>query len=168
MQTEKWKDIKQYNGLYQVSNLGRVKSLPRNTTNGKILSPNKSTSYYRICLVKNGFIKSFAIHRLVAITFIRNPLDKRYVNHKDGNRQNNNVCNLEWVTPSENNYHAFKNDLSKSLKGSKHPLAKLSEDDVIKIRELGNKYTQQYIAKMFNISFQEISDIINRKKWKHI
>ena len=164
----KWKDIKGYENLYKISNLGEVKSLPRKTTKGGIIKPNRTTSYQRICLVKNGFIKSYSIHRLVALAFIPNPQSKPYVNHKNGIRSDNRAINLEWVTPSENNLHAFRNNLSQSHKGSKHPLAKLTEKEVLNIRKLANKYSQQYIAKIYGVSFQCISDIVCRKKWKHI
>lgn len=165
---EKWKDIFHYAGLYQISNWGRIKSLPRNTTSGGIIKPNFNSGYPRICLVKNGFIKSYSIHRLVALTFIPNPQDKRYVNHKDGNRLNIKATNLEWVTPSENNLHAFKNGLSNSFKGSNHPMSKLTEKQVIKIRKLAKRYSQQHLARMFGVKFQTISDIVLRKKWRHI
>ena len=113
---EIWKDIKGYEGLYQVSNLGRVKSLNYNRKNiEKTLKPvlyyNK---YYSYTLYKNKKKKVFLAHRIVAINFIENINNKEYVNHIDGNKLNNNVDNLEWVTPSENNIHAFENGLNYS------------------------------------------------------
>lgn len=164
---ERWKDIKEYKGLYQVSSLGRVRSLPRNTTKGGIIKGNKSRFYQSLCLSKNGYIKSYAIHRLVAITFIKNSDNKPYVNHKDGNKFNNRVDNLEWTTPSENKIHAVKNGFTYSPRGEKHWASKLSEWQVISIRRNAYK-PQKELAKEFNVSFQTISDIINRKKWKHI
>jgi len=104
---EQWKDIFGYEGLYQVSNLGRVRSLPRNGTVNdiKILKPKKENNgYLRIGLCKNGEQKLYSIHRLVASAFIPNDdLFKTDINHKDENKENNNVENLEWCDAYYNN-----------------------------------------------------------------
>ena len=102
---EIWKDIKGYEGLYQISNLGRVKSLPRQKTKGGILK-QFSTEYLVVSMVENGKIKKIKVHRLVAETFIPNPNNLPQVNHIDGNKFNNNMNNLEWVTSKENIIHA--------------------------------------------------------------
>ena len=165
---EKWKLIKDYKGLYKVSSLGRIKSLSRKTTNGGILKQNKSRFYLSVCLSKEGYLRTFSVHRLVAKHFIPNPKDKPYVNHKDGNKFNNKVENLEWTTPSENKIHAVKNGFTYSLRGEKHWASKLTEKQVIKMRiERGNKKLRE-IAKEYNMSIQAVSDILNRKRWKHI
>lgn len=107
---EFWKDIPGYEGRYQTSTRGRVKGLPccsRGTET--ILKPNlKKSGYFNIQLCQNGQAKTWRLHRLIAITFLANPEGKPQVNHKDGNRQNNCVKNLEWVTPSENILHSFR------------------------------------------------------------
>jgi hypothetical protein len=105
---EIWKDIKGYEGLYQISNLGNVKSLPRKVNKRKceeiIKVPTISNKgYYRISLCKNGKIKYYAIHRLVAEAFIPNYDNLPCVNHKDCNTKNNIVDNLEWITYKDNN-----------------------------------------------------------------
>jgi hypothetical protein len=109
---EIWKDIPGFENLYQVSSLGRVKSLPKHTNNQFsnkeiILKPVKSNNYLNVNL--KG--KIIGIHRLVAITFIPNEENKPQINHKDGNKQNNIISNLEWCTASENILHAYKTGL---------------------------------------------------------
>lgn len=118
---EIWKDISEYEGLYQVSNLGRVRSLERIIVNKNgeyqrynemllkfdvMLSSN--TKYHRVTLCKNHKTKRFFVHRLVALMFIPNPSSKEYVNHIDNDGINNSIFNLEWCTHSENMLHAQK------------------------------------------------------------
>lgn len=117
---EIWKDIPGYEGLYQVSNYGRIKSLPRKTKNRfnngliKKLTLRNNGYFYVNLYNKEHNNKLFTIHRLVALTFIKNVNNLPCINHKDGNKQNNNVDNLEWCTYSFNERHAYKNLL-------KHP-----------------------------------------------
>lgn len=112
---EIWKDVSGYENLYQVSNLGRVRSLTRvvrckngvKKSNGKILKNCFDNNYYHVTLYKHGSRKMCLVHRLVATAFLKKIKGKEYINHKDGNKRNNNVNNLEWCTPSENAKHAF-------------------------------------------------------------
>lgn len=102
---EIWKDVKDYEGLYQVSNLGRVYTFKRN----KLMTPVKCRKgYLRIKLRVNNCAKSVAVHRLVAQAFIPNPENKPQVNHIDEDKTNNVVSNLEWVTNKENCNHGTK------------------------------------------------------------
>lgn len=120
---EIWKDIKGYEGLYQVSNLGRIKSLKRKckskhekrTVKEKIrkLAINRQ-GYYTVVLSKKGNNTSFRVNRLVAETFISNKKTKVYVNHINCDKLDNNVDNLEWCTARENIQHAVKNNLIKT------------------------------------------------------
>ena len=105
MEEEVWKPIKDYEGLYEISNLGRVKSLNyRGTGKGKILKNIKDRKgYLKVCLTKNGRHKIFRVHRLVAEAFIPNPNNYPIVNHKDEVPSNNCVDNLEWCTYAYNN-----------------------------------------------------------------
>lgn len=121
---EIWKDIKGYEGLYQVSNLGRVKSLKRYVNHSgnskrivyeRILKPVvDNTKYYVVSLWKNNIHNRVHIHRLVIEAFIPNLDNKPFVNHIDGNKLNNCIDNLEWCTPKENNIHAYKMELNNS------------------------------------------------------
>lgn len=115
---EIWRDIPGYEGLYQVSNLGRVRSLDRYVftikgcgkrfVSGEIKKPTQRKSgYLKTGLYKEGKSKTREVQRLVAEAFIDNPLGKTQVNHIDGDKTNNCVSNLEWVTPQENTIHSF-------------------------------------------------------------
>lgn len=120
---EEWKDIPNYDGYYQVSNYGNIKSLNRvimrkdnkpYTQKEKILKPAKNNKGYNICvLTKNMKSKTFSIHRLVAEAFIPNPKNLPQVNHKDGNKQNNRVDNLEWITNYDNIQHSIRTGIRK-------------------------------------------------------
>lgn len=124
MEKEIWKDVIGYEGLYQVSNLGRVKSLPRfrktihsYISKEKILSPRKvgkDREYLSVLLQANCVRRNFKIHRLVAAAFIPNPKGYKEINHKDENKGNNRVENLEWCSRSYNiNYGSWKSQLVK-------------------------------------------------------
>ena len=109
---EIWKDIIGYEGTYQVSNLGNVRSLHWNHSNKiRLLTPFLNSGYLRVGFRTNNVLKNYLIHVLVANAFIPNPESKPQVNHKDGNKLNNNVSNLEWVSASENVVHAKTHNL---------------------------------------------------------
>lgn len=108
---EEWRDVRGYEGFYQVSNLGRVKSIGRYVGckgyvtrfyPGRIMKQDTTRGYKRCTLSKNNITKRYQVHRLVAVAFIENPKGLPFVNHKDENPSNNNVDNLEWCTPKYN------------------------------------------------------------------
>lgn len=124
---EIWKEIKEYGGKYKVSNNGRIKNM---MTNNLVPQNISNSGYYRVGLYLNNKSKNKEVHRIVAETFIDNPENKIEVNHIDGNKLNNNVDNLEWVTHKENINHAWKNNLFEPVReaskryGKNNPSAK--------------------------------------------
>lgn len=169
---EEWLDISSYEGIYQVSNTGKIKILPREISNGyrsyickeKIMKQTKNKyGYMKVSLLN----KTVNIHRLVAKAFIPNPENKPEVNHKDGDKSNNNDWNLEWNTVSENTQHAYDNNLI-NKKGINHHMNKLNNEDVYKIRELCLNNKVSDVAKLYDVSESSISQIKNKKTWKHI
>lgn len=132
---EIWKDIEGYEGLYQVSNLGRVKSFyaknGRLSIQSHILKPKiDKYGYLKLTLCKDKNYKYVTVHRLVATTFIDNLENKPEVNHKDGNKLNNYVNNLEWVTGLENIHHAFDTGLTKKTPLNNPKSIKVSQYDL--------------------------------------
>ena len=175
---EIWKDIPGYEGYAQASSYGRVRSLSRITNIGRkivgrILSPcSPVDGYYRIRIVNiHDEQKLMLTHRLIALAFIENPHNKPQVNHKDGNKLNNDSYNLEWVTNKENSKHAWENKLIGKTHcwHEKHNKAKLNWNQVNQIREMykSKKYTHKSIAHIFNVSRPTISAVINYKNWNY-
>jgi len=179
IENEIWKSLKgivEYGDYYEVSNLGRVRSLSRvvetkrgkRKCEGRILKPSFSNGYLVVSLCENKKQRTFTIHRLVAIAFIENPENKKEVNHKNGIKHDNCIENLEWVTPKENIKHAIENGLINN-RGSNNGESKLTESEVREIRfliDIGEK--QVKIAKMFDVSDAIISSIKLGKNWSHV
>jgi hypothetical protein len=171
---EEWKDIKGYEGLYQVSNLGRVKSLDRVSNGqpkrGQILKPFKSSfRYLAVEVSRNAVTKSVPVHRLVAQAFLPNPDNLPQINHKDGIKENNHVNNLEFCTAKHNSKHAVSSGLRVAAKGERCACSKLKEGEVREIRSLYSRgVPKEEIAKIFKITRENIRFIVNRITWKHI
>ena len=127
---EEWRDIKGYEGLYQVSNLGRVKSLGNSKSKKeKILKPYSNIGYFHVILSKEGIHKNCRVHRLVAEAFIPNLNNYKEVNHKDEDKENNSSYNLEWCDRKYNNNYGtrtqrFSESMKGKYKGSKNPAAR--------------------------------------------
>lgn len=169
---EIWKDIKGYEGLYQVSNCGNVKSVKKTITrnNCKILIKEKilkkyiRQGYYAVKLYKNKTKINLPIHRLVAITYLKNDKNKPCVNHKDGNKLNNNIDNLEWVTYSENTLHSYKNGLQKTSEKQRENCKKVYKYAIKKTSKKINQYDLDgNFIKQWN-SINEANRSFNRKK----
>ncbi len=180
---EKWFDIIGFKGIYQVSNLCRIKSLDRKCISvknngdvfyrflkGKIMGQTIEKDFYlRINLTNiNKDRNRFSTHRLLAIAAIPNPKNKSEINHKNGVKWNNVLWNLEWTTESENMIHAIKTGLLISQKGEKHGGSKLTKKQVLEIREIGKSMFQKDIAILYNINRTSVTNILNRKSWTHI
>lgn len=178
---EIWKDIEDFEEYYQVSNRGRVKSLfrevPSSNKNNKtniypeiIRKQSMRRGYFNSVLCKKNVLKNRPTHRLVATAFIPNPENKPQVNHIDGNKLNNNAGNLEWATAKENRQHSIKNKLQEGIKGEDNWNSKLKESEVIEILQIHKMYGVKHrvIAKEYGVSGAVVSNILNRKIWKHI
>lgn len=166
MENEIWIEFLKggYKAFY-ISNLGRVKSVHKNAH--KILKQRITKLGY--CTFSHRATKaSFLVHRLVAIAFIQNNENKKFVNHKDGNKLNNNRINLEWVTQSENEKHAHLTGL-KNFKGERHSKSKLTDNDVIQIKQMHSAgLTSVEISKKFPVSSRSIRNINQGRNWTHI
>ena len=163
---EEWRDIKDYEGLYQISNLGRVKSLNYNRTKKeKILKPRNSQGYLHVTLVKNSKCKGFTVHRLVAMHFIENPNNYPEVNHKDENKQNNKVENLEWCTDKYNkNYGTRTQRASESRKG-KCKGSKNERSRKVQCITTGKKFnTIKEAAEYYYVNYKHISTCCRGKR----
>lgn len=169
MNIEQWKDVPHTNGLYKVSNLGRFKSLNTRTgipsiTKGS-LNKNRGYLYYSV-QVKRKNRKNWIAHRLVATVFIPNPHNLSTVDHIDGNKTNNAVSNLEWVTQKENNRRAIENGQSKKfVKGQGN--SKLNWEKVAEIRKKRELYGTKYddLAKEYGVKYSTIAHIIRGSRW---
>ena len=143
---------------YEITRDGKV----INKHTGHTLAPQPNgKGYLRVSIGK----KLMFIHRLVAEKYIPNPENKPQVNHKDGNKLNNCVDNLEWVTNQENRNHAVDNDLQ--VTGERCSWTKLTEENVKEIRA-NPGYENEYWARKFKVSRSTISDVVNYRTWKHI
>jgi hypothetical protein len=169
MENEIWKDIPNYEGLYQASNLGRIKSLDRvlkgkgknqfgstfdMIKKGRILKQQiTKKGYLKAYLIKDGKSKTFASHRIIALTFIPNPDNYKFINHKDENKVNNRVDNLEWCTQSYNiNYGTRNKKVSEKLK------------NIIKSKEWCENISKGKKGKIMSIEYREIQRKVSLKR----
>lgn len=178
---EIWKPVNGFEDEYEVSNLGRVRSLDRiqHRSNGfvdcdfhikgQLLKPyitGKNEGYYTVAM--KG--KNIKVHRIVAEAFLPMIEGKNEVNHIDGNKHNNVVSNLEWVTALENSRHALITGLKRS--GERALNSKLSDSDVLEIRREyrkgDSKFGAKPLARLYGVSSTSIRDIVNNRKWRFV
>ncbi len=143
---EIWKEIPGYPG-YEASNFGRLRSLPKKRVPKPRIITQRIHKHYYFCWLKNH---NFAVHRLIAMTFIPNPENKPTVNHKDRNKLNNNLNNLEWATWSENTIHSFTHGFRKKPRFSKKEI-KRRREFMIERHKLGLVVKRGH-GKKFNLS----------------
>lgn len=176
---ENWKDINGWEGLYQISDHGNVKSLPRKVKGreeiildvlGCIRKPRVGKcGYYYINLKNSGISKTVKNHRLVAQHFVDGYEDGLVVNHKDGNKLNNHYSNLEWVTLSRNSIHALEIGLYETPKGFNHSQSKTNNAHVLIMRSLSKiGFTNRELSDSFKIPVSHIRRIVKKERWKHI
>lgn len=184
MINEYYANIKGYENLYQISNYGTIKSIDKIVRNkngyriikGKILKPQiDKKGYYRIGLTKNHKQKFYLVHRLVAETFIPNVYNEPIINHKNGNKLDNHISNLEWCTQQYNIQHAYNTGLKMGVsaehKGKYNPNVKLNEQDVLNIRN--NKNNGINIKDSYNkykekITFKGFQNVWFGYTWKNL
>lgn len=177
---ELWADIKDYESIYQISNHGRIKSLERVFTKSikghkqsisvstpELIRINADKEYPQTSLWRNGKAKWVTIHRLVAIHFVPNPHNYKYVLHKDDNKKNPHWSNLEWGTQSQNVLDCISR--GRGFNGIKNGNSKLTEENVKEIRQLLSKgISSRKIASKFGVSKMPILAIKNNKTWDHL
>lgn len=188
---EKWKSVVGYEEFYSVSNTGKIrrdKGGSNNAKIGRILKQRLNThGYVSVILSKFGTEKSFTVHRLVVKAFIGEIPDGLQINHKNGNKTDNRLENLECVTPSENRLHCnkvlfpngenflrgdkwCKSHLASIPRGEKQKMAKLNEQKVKEIRQIygEGQSTLKQLAEKYGVHFSIIHDVIKRTAWKHV
>lgn len=169
---ERWTNLiyggKKYD-QFLISSTGRMK----NVNTGTIYAQSISTSGYCTVNVTLGSRKSkkmFKIHKAVAESFVKNPEGKPVVNHIDGNKRNNNIENLEWVTYSENTLHAYKTGLMKHPSGEDNPMAALSQEQADWIRKHYIPYDREFgsraLGRKFGISHMNVLNIVKGFSYK--
>jgi hypothetical protein len=175
---EIWKDVIGYEGKYQVSNLGNVKSLarivyisniPRNRKLMYLKPKISGVGYHQVCLQKESIRFYRLVHRLVAESFLGLNESKKYVNHINGIKTDNRVENLEWLTQSENQLHAYKIGLQNKQYGEQRYCSKLNNEKVILIKkrlQSGESYIS--IAPDFDVSPATVFDIYKNKTWVRV
>lgn len=176
---EKWIDIYGYEGLYMVSDLGRIKSIFRQVDGlgGKIHSfPEKLLShqvdkfgYHRVPLRKNSKAKYLSVHRLVAQHFIPNPFNLPQVNHKKGNKSDNRATEIEWCTASQNKKHSYDELNHARMRGERNGMTKITPEIIKSVKEAYNKLQSfKLTGNQFGISNTHAWRIVRNKTWEHL
>lgn len=177
---ERFVPMPSYKGQYEISTFCRVRSLDRTRKGRSGLPCNlkgrfkkiypATNLYLQVSLCKNGKSKIFRLHRLLALAFIPNPLNKPEVNHKNGIKTDNRLSNLEWATKPENAQHAFDMGLHipHDCTGIKNGRAKLTEKEVLEIISLFATCSNKGLGKKYNLTATTVRNIRYNKLWKHI
>lgn len=178
--SEEWRPVKGFEGLYEVSNMARVRSLSWTQIHwtGKPFTKKerifkfrqpKTNRYVFVGLTRNGVEEHYSLHRVYMEHWVPNPDNKRDINHKNGIKWDNRPENLEWATRSENVKHAVLTGLLPVRRGEQHHTAKLTEAEVIDIRRrYATGESSWKIFKSLNMSYTNVKDIIAKRTWSHI
>lgn len=165
---ESWIKVVGFNN-YRISNFGRI----FNEKEKRELHPvpnKKRRGYFYISLQQDGRRENMLLSRLVAKHFLRNPNNLPQVNHINGNKSNNRIDNLEWITAKDNILHAITTGLApRALRGNQLPMTKTNEKDVKHIRQLAlDGYLHKDIAKKFKLGVSTVTHIVNRTRWSWV
>ena len=167
---EKWVPVVGFEEGYEVSNYGGVRSrrFSSRTFPGKVIKPrvNPSTFRYYVGLHRDRKLHCKAVHKLVATAFLGHPPKGMEVNHIDGDKHNNSVTNLEYITRAANMAHAAKNGLSKGPRGENHPRSKFTASDIVHIRN--SPLGRNELARQFSVSPYAIYAVRKRLVWGYI
>lgn len=170
---ELWKDIPGFEGIYKVSNLGRIYSAPRENSiglmrKGRFMRPDiGKKGYPQIMLRFHNRVHREKVHRIVLRAFIGECPDGYECRHLDGNSRNCNLSNLEWGTKEQNQADRIRHGTITA--GSSHPNAKLKTKDVLRMRKLSSEgWTCRELEREFGMSDSQVSKIVNRLAWTHI
>lgn len=179
VEEEIWKDIPEYEGLYQVSTHGNICSLDRYVKHNHgglriqkgitIKQSINQDGYFCFSLYKEGISKTVVTHRIVGLLFVDNPQNLPIINHKDTIKTNNYYKNLEWCTTQENTEHARVSNLI--VHGENHGMSKLTDELVLEIREKykpNGEYSSYKLAEEYNVSRVLINKVVRKKIWSHV
>jgi len=166
-----WKTIPGYS-RYKASSDGEIYTPNwKGGKTGSIMKPAlDGNGYFRTMLVDDeGRNRTIKVHRIIAQTFIENPEELKEVNHLNGNKADNRLCNLEWVSHQQNIRHSFDNGLQNN-RGENNPISKLTEQDVLEIRSKFKPrlYGRKKLAEEYQVKASTIKDVVLRKSWMHI
>lgn len=169
---EEWRPIAGYEGRYEVSNLGRVRSLPRRDSTGTgrrgiIRRQHRHVSgYVKVGLCRDGWLTNHLSHRVVAAAFLGPCPPGYHVNHRDGVKNNNAASNLEYLTPSANRQHAVT--VLGKCRGTKHALAKLTDEQVHALRAAPTGATISDLARRMGVSRRAVRNAKTGRSWAHL
>lgn len=172
MTTETWQAVPGYEGAYEISDMGRVRSVDRMSAQGHLRGRLRRlgtsvTGYVHVGLCRDGKLRNVNLARMVATVFIRAPKDDEQVNHLDGVKANNAASNLEWCTRSMNNLHRCR-VLGKN-RGMRHGNAKLTDADIHDIRrEVAAGRTTTSVGRARGLNHTTVARIARRKSWQHV
>jgi DNA-binding transcriptional LysR family regulator len=165
--TERWLPVVRYEGLYEVSDWGRVRSLPRNTTRGKILKPGLVNGYPHVILCQDGHRHGFFVHTLVLEAFVGLCPAGQECRHGPGGKQDARLINLCWGTREENYADRFRDGTDNT--GERNGRARLTADDVREIRALvASGKSQAGVGRIYGMTRYAIWDIVHGRRWAHV